>query len=196
MTTVPKLLRVPWANFVLVVLNALMALGLIWLYLRRAGVGWSAVGWRRFDVFRAALYLAALFVAFIAISYLALTIISWLDPSFDANQPQNNGFVSSHRTNPLLALAAVVFIPPVLEETVFRGFVFPAFAKRWGVIWGAVASSVLFGLAHLQQNISVYTFLLGLVLCFLYLRTKSIIPGVFLHMINNYLAFLALTTAK
>ncbi len=86
-----------------------------------------------------------------------------------------------------------MILPPIIEETVFRGFIFPAFAKKWGVIWGAIASSILFGFAHLQANVGVYTFVIGLLLCFLYVRLKSIIPGIFFHMLNNYLAFVALT---
>jgi membrane protease YdiL (CAAX protease family) len=68
-------------------------------------------------------------------------------------------------------------------------------AKRWGVITGAIVSSAIFGLAHAQANISIYTWLLGLLLCAMYVRLKSIIPGMALHMLNNYLAFLALTSA-
>ena len=86
-----------------------------------------------------------------------------------------------------------MLVPPVLEETIFRGFIFPAISKRTGVIWGAILSSALFGLAHAQGNITVYTFVLGLVLCFMYVRLRSILPGMALHMLNNYLAFLAYT---
>jgi uncharacterized protein len=58
-------------------------------------------------------------------------------------------------------------------------------------MWGAVLSSGLFALAHGQANIAIYTFPLGLLLCFMYVRLGSIVPGMALHMINNYLAFVA-----
>ncbi len=86
-----------------------------------------------------------------------------------------------------------MLIPPIIEETVFRGFIFPAFSKRFGVIIGALLSSLLFGFAHLQYNVGVYTVVLGLLLCLLYIKLRSIVPGIFLHMLNNYLAFVALT---
>jgi hypothetical protein len=70
--------------------------------------------------------------------------------------------------------------------------VFPALAKRTGLVWGAIFSSALFGLAHGQANLFVYTMILGLVLCFIYVRTKSIVPGIILHMLNNFLAFIVL----
>ena len=89
-------------------------------------------------------------------------------------------------------LVALVLLRPVVEETVFRGFIFPALSKRWGVVMGALGSSILFGIAHLQYNVSLYTIVLGLLLCFMYARLRSIWPGMVLHMLNNYLAYVAL----
>jgi membrane protease YdiL (CAAX protease family) len=124
---------------------------------------------------------------------LALWLVSVLVPGFDPNQAQQNDLIAGAVKNPWLALISLVILPPVIEETVFRGFIFPALAKRTGLIIGAILSSALFGLAHWQANISVYTFVLGLLLCFTYVRTRSLIPGILLHMANNALAFLALT---
>lgn len=180
------------ATFTLVSANALIALGLVAGYLRHFRVGFDVVGWRTFNLWKASLYLLAILIGFVVASQLLLYILSILIPGFNADQAQSNDFTSSTVTNPHLALLALVIIPPIVEETVFRGFIFPAFAKKWGVIWGAIISSVLFGFAHLQPNISAYTFVLGLLLCFLYVRLKSIIPGMLFHMLNNYLAYIAL----
>lgn len=45
-----------------------------------------------------------------------------------------------------LALAALV--APVVEELVFRGFLYPAWERQWGWIAGAIATSAVFGLVH------------------------------------------------
>jgi membrane protease YdiL (CAAX protease family) len=182
------------ASFGLVLVDALAALGMLLLYLRHYQVGWAAVGWRRFDVFRAAGYLLMVFIVFVVATNLALWLVQVLAPGFNANEKQNNDFITGASNHRSLALIALVVLPPIIEETVFRGFIFPAFAKRWGFWGGAVASSVLFGFAHLQANVSIYTFLLGMLLCFMYARLRSIFPGMILHMLNNYLAFLALTS--
>jgi len=182
-----------YASFSLTIINALIALGLEAWYLKRYHLTWKAVGWRRFNLWEAALYLLGIFVTFAVAVNALLWILPFLIPGFNSQQPQVNEFTSSTISNPTLALIALVVIPPIIEETVFRGFIFPAFAKKWGTVWGAIISSLLFGFAHLQLNISVYTFVLGLLLCFLYVRLKSIFPGMFFHMLNNYLAFLAIT---
>ncbi len=182
------------ASFALAILDAVGALALVWGYLHRYKAGWSAVGWRGFSVWKASGYLLATFVAFAILSGVVLWLVSVLDPSFNANQPQENDFLGGADTHRTLALIALVVVPPIIEETVFRGFIFPALAKRWGMVAGAIGSSLLFGLAHLQANVGVYTFVLGLLLCFLYVRLRSIFPGVILHMLNNYIAFIALTS--
>ncbi len=121
---------------------------------------------------------------------LALMLVTLLLPGFNANQAQSNGIITTAKQQPILAIFALVILPPMLEETLFRGLMFPTLSKRIGLVWGAILSSALFGFAHLQANISVYTFVLGLVLCFMYVKLKSTIPGMLLHMLNNYVAFI------
>jgi uncharacterized protein len=181
------------AVFGLDLIDAVSGFGVVALYLRRYQVGWEAVGWRRVNIGRAVFYLVGILVFFVVVSGVALWVVSKLVPGFNADQAQDNEFIGAAGSHHNLALIALVLLPPVLEETIFRGFIFSAMAKRWGVVAGAVVSSAAFGLAHFQANISVYTFVLGLLLCFMYVRLKSIVPGMMLHMLNNYLAFLALT---
>lgn len=181
------------ANFILTFFNAVVAIILVALYLRHFRVPWSTLGWRSFNIWRTALFLLGIFVTFLIASNLLLFLVALLVPGFDSQQAQTNDFTASTVTNPRLTLIALVILPPIIEETVFRGFIFPAFAKKWGVIWGAIISSTLFGFAHLQANVGIYTFVMGMLLCFLYVKLKSIIPGIFFHMLNNYLAFVALS---
>jgi membrane protease YdiL (CAAX protease family) len=181
------------ASFVFSVADALLGLGLIWLYLKHYHVTWSTVGWRKFNVVRTIAYFIVAFLAFAVLVQIAFIVVQWLFPHFNAMQEQSNDFTTaSTPATQRLALLALVIIPPIVEETVFRGFIFPAFSKRLGVVLGALASSALFGLAHLQYNVSVYTIVLGLILCFMYVRLRSIWPGVALHMLNNYIAFMAI----
>ncbi|HSX01828.1 MAG TPA: type II CAAX endopeptidase family protein [Candidatus Saccharimonadia bacterium] len=181
------------ANFVLTLATAVVGLGLIGWFLRRYRASWQQVGWRSFSLVKAVGYLVALFLILAVGGNILLDLIQWLAPAFNASQPQTNDFINAAGSHPQLALVALVVVPPIIEETVFRGFIFPALATKWGVWGGALGSSVLFGFAHLQANVSIYTFVLGLLLCFMYTRLRSIFPGMALHMLNNYLAFIALT---
>lgn len=181
------------ANFYLITFDATAALGLVWLYLKKYNATWRDVGLRRFNIWRALGFLLVSLIALSILVALAYAAIKLLLPSFNANQPQSNDFTKSTSPSTLpFSFLALVILPPIIEEIVFRGFMFPAFAKRWGLVGGAVGSSVLFGIAHLQGNVTVYTIVLGLLLCLMYRKLGSILPGMALHMLNNYLAFMAI----
>jgi membrane protease YdiL (CAAX protease family) len=181
------------ASFALNLVTIGIGLGLVALYLRKYQANWSSLGWRRVNIMKLIKYLAVALIGFVVLANVALIVVKILVPSFDPNQAQTNDFTQATGSQRSLALIALVLLPPIFEETVFRGFIFPALSKRMGMVWGAVLSSMLFGAAHGQPNLFVYTSILGLLLCFMYVKTRSIVPGVMLHMVNNYLAFLALT---
>ena len=180
------------ANFVNVLIDAVGELGVVYLYLKKYHVGWKEVGWRKFSIVRAIGLLGLMFIVFSIGVYALTTLVTYLLPAFNANQAQTNDFTAQTIVHPSLTLLALVIIPPIIEETVFRGFIFPALSKRFGLIFGSVATSLLFGFAHLQANVSIYTFVLSLALCFMYVRLRSIIPGIGLHMLNNYLAYISI----
>jgi uncharacterized protein len=184
------------AVFALNLVDAGIGLGVIAWLLRRYQANWTTLGWRRTSLLRSILYLFIIMIVFVVGANLLLYLVSVLVPTFDANQAQENDFLGATGSQQSLALIALVLLPPILEETIFRGFIFPAIAKRAGLVWGAIISSVIFGLAHWQANIGIYTFLLGLLLCFMYVRLRSIVPGIVLHMINNSLAFIALSQPR
>ena len=54
------------------------------------------------------------------------------------------------------ALVEVPFGTVLLEEIAFRAVLFSMLARRYGVIWGLVISSVLFGLWHILPSIGTH----------------------------------------
>ena len=182
-----------YASFGLVLVSSLAALAFVRYYLRKYQLSWTAVGWRRVSLWRAIGMFLMVFGVFILAVAAVFTLLSLVFHGFNASQPQTNEFTgAAGKAHHNIALLALVIIPPIIEETYFRGFLFPALSRRLGLIGGAIVTSLFFGLAHLQANVSVYTFVLSLVLCYLYVKLKSIVPGIALHMLNNYLAYLAL----
>lgn len=82
---------------------------------------------------------------------------------------------------------------PVAEELVFRGAVLRVllnvFAKRshWIAI---MISAVVFGVIHMNFAQGVHATLIGLLLGWMYYRTRSVFPGIVLHWINNTVAYI------
>jgi sodium transport system permease protein len=96
---------------------------------------------------------------------------------------------------PGLGTALVLFavIPAVCEELAFRGFILSGLERGHTTRTAIVLSAVLFGFMHVLLSLFQQLFnatLLGLVLGLLAVRSRSIVPGVVFHMINNGLAVL------
>ncbi len=85
--------------------------------------------------------------------------------------------------NVLLILYAVV-IAPITEELIYRGVVLKAFSV-YDKTFALLASSLLFGVMHGNFNQMFNGFLLGLVMGYAALKSKSIILPIILHMVAN-----------
>lgn len=87
----------------------------------------------------------------------------------------------------------VCILAPLAEEVIFRGAVLRTMLdhwegrKRWTAI---IISALLFGLAHMNPAQIPHAFLIGLLLGWLYERSRSLIPCVVLHCANNTIAYL------
>lgn len=82
------------------------------------------------------------------------------------------------------AFLAVV-LAPVVEELVFRGLLFGWLRARCGTVAGAVLSSLAFAAVHASLTAIVALFLVALLLCALYTRTRSLYPCMLYHSLLN-----------
>lgn len=95
----------------------------------------------------------------------------------------------------ILYMITAIFIAPVYEELMFRGVIFPYFAKRAGLIPALIIVSVLFALMHFHLPSFVPLAILSGVLCLAYWRTGSLWTSIGVHMIFNAVSILALNMA-
>lgn len=86
-------------------------------------------------------------------------------------------------------IISVIFtcvIVPFVEELIFRGIMF-SYLRRYGLMFGVVASATLFGVAHASPVQSMYAFVFGIIAAFFVTVTGNIKTGVLFHMLNNLL---------
>ena len=84
------------------------------------------------------------------------------------------------------AFIGVGLLAPIGEEVFFRGVVYNLLRQRLDARWSIALSSLAFALAHADSPPVVLTSLIiGLALAWAYEQTKSIWPGIFIHMLNN-----------
>ena len=86
---------------------------------------------------------------------------------------------------------AIVIIAPFGEEVVFRGFLQKFLEDHWKDITRAVlVTSLFFAMIHFNPFWTIQIYILGVVLGFLAWKTKSVIPSIMLHSINNGAAYI------
>lgn len=94
-----------------------------------------------------------------------------------------------------VALLTLAVAAPVLEELLFRGVILNGLLRNRRP-WVAIGqSALLFGLIHFNPAQSVSAGLLGVLLGWLYYRTRSLGLCIALHAINNGLGFAAMRWA-
>jgi membrane protease YdiL (CAAX protease family) len=80
-------------------------------------------------------------------------------------------------------------LAPVAEELIFRGFIYSSLRRYVSALPAVVVSAVVFGLMHPGGTALLQIVVIGIVLAVLYERTRSVIPCIVCHAMNNLLAF-------
>jgi len=88
-----------------------------------------------------------------------------------------------------LATIALVFIAPVIEELLFRGFLLQTFLARFKPWVASALVAAFFAVIHFEFGSLAIILFLALLLNWIFMRTKSIIPCIAFHMLNNAIAF-------
>ncbi|MGZ5037214.1 MAG: CPBP family intramembrane glutamic endopeptidase [Usitatibacter sp.] len=87
----------------------------------------------------------------------------------------------------LVAMLGSVLVAPIAEELFFRGYLLNLWIARRGIVFGVVASSIVFGAFHRQT--ALFAAPMGLLLALVYLRYDSLWPSILVHAAYNLLAF-------
>lgn len=172
----------------------------MWFIIRRYRESWHSYGVRKSPLFQAITYAAVGIMAYYVTLVVALAVVGGLG-LIDTNQEQDIGF-SRDTSGPLLILVflGLVALPALVEELLFRGFLFTRLRKALSFVWTTVVVSLVFGVLHLQLgggsaplwSVMIDTAILSIVLCYVREKTGSIWTGVLIHGLKNSIAFVAL----
>lgn len=86
---------------------------------------------------------------------------------------------------PVILVLSVAIIAPVFEEIIFRGIILNGMSRKLNSKVAIVMSALLFAIMHMNLVQGINAFLLGILLGYIYIRTKSIYLSIFAHFINN-----------
>lgn len=119
-------------------------------------------------------------------------------PGLDFEQNQQLGFETTREFSQLfMVFVGLVVVPPVVEEIIFRGFLYEGLRSKWPKITSMLIASVVFAVLHLQFGsgapllwvAAIDTFALSIVLTHLKEKTGSLGAPIILHAIKNGVAF-------
>jgi membrane protease YdiL (CAAX protease family) len=145
------------------------------------GIHWKHVGFGKFDWSTLSLGCGLLVGAYIIIIvHNLLLYLLGID-----TQGQDIVNLFSQLNTPIWFFIVGAIFAPFVEEIFFRGFLFQGFRAKYGWITAMLLSSAIFAVAHLQLAALIPTFILGCVLAYLYHRSNSVWPGIFLHFLVN-----------
>ena len=123
---------------------------------------------------------------------IGVTFIPWIDN----DQPQEIGFTDlKHSYEYVLAFIALVILPPIAEELLFRGYLFGRLRERTGFVTTTIVVSVVFAVVHMQWNVGIDVAILSIFLCYLREKTGTIWASMVLHAFKNGVAYFLLFIA-
>lgn len=149
-------------------------------------------GWKRID-WRLLPWLAAgLFILSVAVMKLTFTVIGG-EPEM---QPLLRAFLQMRGWRLAMTFLVITIPVPLIEEWVFRHYLFGGLTKWLGWAGAAAATSLIFASIHLCWPIIPGLFVLGMAWQLVYLGSGSLGYAALLHACNNAIALtLALLTA-
>lgn len=132
----------------------------------------------------------AAFIVYTVVVAVIMYLVSQFAPGIDLEQKQNVGFnFLATSQEYVLAFVTLVIVAPIMEEVIFRGYLYGKL-KKYVPWWVAIVLvSAFFGFAHGQWNVAIATFVLSVFLCLLRDMSGSIWASITLHMIKNGIAF-------
>jgi uncharacterized protein len=86
----------------------------------------------------------------------------------------------------------VLLVAPVFEELLFRGVILPAFLSQYSQKMSVALSSILFSLYHINPYQFLPTFILGVTVSIVFIRSRSVILCILFHMLYNSVMYLYL----
>jgi uncharacterized protein len=154
---------------------------------------WRSLAWRRFDSRQMPSVGQAILCILGGIGLaVAVGVVSYF-VSNNGKLPIDQMFQT--RSDVLWLMVFGIAFAPFFEETIFRGYLYPVFARKWGIPAGIVITGILFGGMHAAQlwggwaQIAILIFV-GIALTWARARARSVLASFLIHVSYNSFLFL------
>ncbi len=185
-------------QFLFILFSSAVTLGILGWFLRKRKANFRVLGFARKPEWKDILRIVVGFIVYFGL-LIAATIVASQFLGVNTEQEQEIGFEGAKTSGQGLVLVfmSLVILPPIVEEILFRGFLFGGLRTKLSFPWAVVITSVLFAVPHLFASstgflwiAAVDTFVLSLVLCYMREKTGALWVPIGIHAIKNSLAFI------
>ncbi len=92
----------------------------------------------------------------------------------------------------MLAMLAAVILAPVNEECIMRGLILKNLQRFFTTPVVVIIQAVLFGIFHANWVQGLYVLPVGAALGYVAVKTRSVMPSIFMHLFYNMLSFVVI----
>ncbi len=160
---------------------------------------WRTIGWRPLETGQTPRAVA--YLGLILSGFMLAILVTLSSSAFKATKQMPIEQFFQDRRSALLLMSLGVILAPMLEETIFRGYIYPVVARSFGVNAGILVTGTLFGLLHASQlwggwaQIALLV-LVGIVFTYARARTHTVVASYLLHVSYNSFLFLGFLVAS
>jgi membrane protease YdiL (CAAX protease family) len=160
---------------------------------------WRTIGWRPLETGRLPRVYA--YGRYVLAGFFLSMVMQLASASIrtKAKLPIENLFQDRHTA--ILFLLIAVTLAPVLEETIFRGYIYPVIARSFGVGTSIAVTGTLFGMLHAQQLWPAWgqialLIIVGIVFTYARSRTGTVVASYLMHLGYNGFLFVGYLIAS
>lgn len=183
-----------WGFLAQYVLQIILLLGPLWAFFLRGGKAKLAdFGFKKIAFSRLAWMIPAYYFLYLLFSLGFYGIFSRLAEETPGYNMQESyvPFFGDDTLGLVIGFLCVSILAPLVEEIVFRGFIYRIFIKVWPVWLGSLLTAAVFAGIHFQFQTFIPLFFLGLILNTIYHHSGSLWAAIAFHSANNTIAFAA-----
>ena len=170
------------ATLLPIVLSYMISVPIAWLILRKGGHQEQTPEKHKIPTGKLIVWFMAAFAASRIVLMITSLIIAAATGEAGADPVSN-----LQMNSPWMMFIMMVVVAPVVEELVFRGFMYKALAP-YGAKWYIIVSSLLFGLFHANLVQIPFAFTMGLFFGYVMYRTGNVLIPMLLHFIVNLIS--------
>lgn len=108
----------------------------------------------------------------------------------DSASVTREGEISELSKYPVSFFIQVCVSAPIFEEIFIRGILFEAMRKKGGIYISALLCNLVFVLLHFDSINTLFYFMIGIILTYVYIKTDSIMYCMIMHACVNVYAYI------